>query len=315
MEDIAPELLKKIQNDFQAGFDKSSLISQLYAKVRDGTATYAEANDFAIEVGDILAAAYRNNLSADVLPDGKMYYNIAERIINPTMTNNYDLITDVTEQVQRSLNKNAGIGIKPITPERNQDRIDGIINKVSAADSYNDVAWVLGEPIINFSQSIVDDAIKANAEFQSKTGMQPIITRKTAGNCCEWCQKLAGTYSYPDVPNDVYRRHSNCRCVVTYQSGKNRQDVWTKAKWRKNDEEIEKLKNVGTNLTRLTPSEAAEREKAIAELQEKKKKEDRVKALQKYNREEWIDRLVRERGMTRKQASIYYNKHKVWLES
>ena len=66
MEDIAPSLLKRIQEDYQENFDKSKLISQLYEKVRDGTATYKEANDFALEAGEILANAYKNNLSADV---------------------------------------------------------------------------------------------------------------------------------------------------------------------------------------------------------------------------------------------------------
>ena len=88
MEDIAPVLLKKIQQDFQNGFDKSSMIKGLYAKVRDGTATYKEANEFALETGELLAKAYRNNISSDVLPDGKLYYNIAQRILNPTLRNN-----------------------------------------------------------------------------------------------------------------------------------------------------------------------------------------------------------------------------------
>lgn len=76
------------------------------------------------------------------------------------------MITDVTEQIQTSLNKSSRIGIKVIKPELNQDRILGIVNKVSEAEAYDDVAWVLDEPIVNFSQSIVDDSIKANAEFQ-----------------------------------------------------------------------------------------------------------------------------------------------------
>ena len=104
MEDITPDLLKKIQDDFNNQFDNNKVIAGLYEKVRDGTATYLEANEFAIEVGDILASAYKSNLSSDVLPDGRMYYNIAQRIIDPTMRNNYSLIADVTNQVQKSLN-------------------------------------------------------------------------------------------------------------------------------------------------------------------------------------------------------------------
>lgn len=225
MEDIAPDLLKKIQADFQSSFDKSTVISELYEKVRDGTATYLEANKFAIETGDILAEAYKNNLSSAVLPDGKMYYNIAQRIIEPTMENNYSLITEVTNQVQKSLNEAAGIGIKPITPELNRDRIDGIVNKVSNSENFDDVAWVLEEPIVNFSQSIVSDAIKANAEFHYDSGLKPTITRKLAGGCCKWCRALAGIYNYPDVPKDVYRRHDYCRCRVDYVTESGRENV------------------------------------------------------------------------------------------
>ena len=225
MEDITPSLLKSIQDDFQKGFDKSSTISRLYAKVRDGTATYEETNDFAIEVGEILAGAYKKNLSSSVLPDGRMYYNIANRIITPTMTNNYNLIVAVTKQVQEALNKSAGIGIKAIVPKQNTDRIKGIVDKVSDAENYDDVAWVLDEPIINHAQSIVADSIKANAEFQYEAGLSPKIVRKSTGKCCEWCNTVVGVYEYPNVPKDVYRRHDHCRCSVNYIAGKKKVDV------------------------------------------------------------------------------------------
>lgn len=241
MEDITPDLLKKIQTDFASEFSESKIISGLYEKVRDGTATYAEANDFAIETGKILANAYDNNLSSDVLPDGRMYYNIAQRIINPTMENNYRIISEVTDKVQQSLNEAANIGIKPITPELNKNRIEGIINRVSNEEYFDDIAWILDEPIINFSQSIVDDSIRTNAEFHADAGMRPVIVRKLAGGCCEWCATLAGTYTYPDdVPHDVYRRHQRCRCTVDYNPRRGKvQNVHSKA-WR-NQNELSKL--------------------------------------------------------------------------
>ncbi len=248
MDDITPSLLKRIQEDFQRNLNKSDVISGLYAKVRDGTATYAQANQFAIEVGELLAGAYKNNLSSAVLPDGKMYYNIAQRILNPTLKNNYDLITDVTEQVQQALNEAAGLGIKAITPEMNQDRIDGIVGRVSDADYFDDIAWILGEPIVNIAQSIVDDAIRANAEFQSAAGLQPLIVRKVAGKCCKWCQALAGKYRYPDeVLDDVYRRHQRCRCTVDYNPRDGKvQNVHSK-QWKRESiqDKIDARKEVG----------------------------------------------------------------------
>lgn len=267
MNDIAPELLKSIQSDFQSGIDKSEVISRLYKKVRDGTATYTEANNFAVEAGNILAESYKKNLSADILPDGKMYYNIAERIVNPTMTDNYNLVANVTEQVQQSLNKKAGIGIKPIVPELNQDRIDGIINKISTADNYDDVSWVLDEPVKNFSQSVVDDSIKANAEFHSKSGLAPKIERRLAGGCCEWCRSLAGIYTYPDVPIDVYRRHQRCRCTVDYNPGTGKMQNVHSKKWQgENDKlKIEERKQIGLKDENRQKEQRIQKTKEVTE--------------------------------------------------
>ena len=83
--------------------------------------------------------------------------------------------------------------------------------------------------------------VRKNAEFHFHSGMSPKIVRKEVGNCCKWCKSLVGTYSYPDVPKDVYRRHRNCRCTVEYYPGKGKkQNVWNK-KWR-NIEKDDKIK-------------------------------------------------------------------------
>lgn len=225
MEDIVPKLLKAIQADFQKNFDKSAAISSLYKKVRDGTATYQEVNEFAIETGDILAKSFANNLSSNVLPDGKMYFNIAERVLEPTLTNNYDLVVEVAKQVQTDINKKAGIGIKAQTPNLNKDRIQGFVNRVSSSDNYDEIAWILDEPVRLFSQSVVDDAIQVNAEFQYNAGLRPKIVRTSTGECCEWCNAIVGVYDYPNIPKDVYRRHDYCRCMVDYIASKERRNV------------------------------------------------------------------------------------------
>lgn len=242
MIDVAPELLEKIKASFASKYEQSNVIKNLLKKVEDGKGTYAEANEYAIEVGQLLARAFQDNLSSSVLPEGKMYYNIAKRIIDPTMTNNYELVATVAQRVQQSLNKQANIGIKAIKPKLNESKVKGIIDKVSS-DDYDKVSWVLDEPIQTFTQSVVDDAIKSNAEFHYESGMKPKIIRYVAGDCCEWCQQVAGRYTYPDVPKDVYRRHQRCRCTVNYYPGDGKvQNVHTK-QW-KDTEKIEKRKTI-----------------------------------------------------------------------
>lgn len=61
--------------------------------------------------------------------------------------------------------------------------------------------------------------------------MKCYITRKTDGKCCEWCMDVAGRYRYGEEPDDIYRRHDNCDCTVTFENGRKRQDVWSKREW------------------------------------------------------------------------------------
>ena len=42
---------------------------------------------------------------------------------------------------------------------------------------------------------------------------------------------MAGRYEYGSEPKNVYRRHDNCGCMVTYENGRKRQNVWSKKTW------------------------------------------------------------------------------------
>ena len=227
--DVLPALLKEVQDNFGQEFGKSEVVVKALKTLEAKKATYANANDFAIEVGEILSKALTTSVTADKLPDGKMYYNIAKRLLEPVLQQNHELVADYSSKVQTVLNESAKISLVAQPVELNQDRIDGFIERFSREDKFDNVKWLLGEPIVNFTQSIVDDSIKKNADFHAKAGLQPKIVRKTAGRCCKWCQSLAGSYNYPDVPKDVYRRHQNCRCTVDYKPGDGKKkNIWSK---------------------------------------------------------------------------------------
>lgn len=236
IKDIVPELLEKIQQEFQNNTAKSKILKAKIQALKARKATHLDSNEFAVEVGKILADIFKNEISADNLPDGRMYYNIAKRLIDSNLKINYDLVSDYSTNVQDLLNKKSNISLKSMKPELNQDRIDGIINKISEYDDFEKGKWLLDEPVKNFTQSIVDDTIKTNADFQYKAGLTPKIIRKEVGNCCPWCKAVVGVYEYPDVPKDIYRRHQRCRCTVDYVPGNGKkQDVWSK-KWKDIDE-------------------------------------------------------------------------------
>ncbi len=244
--DVLPGILQEVQERFERDFGKSEIVRNAFAALKAKKATYKTANEFAIEIGEILSKTLGASLSADKLPDGKMYYNIAQRLLTDVLGRNHELVSGYTSDVQKNLNQEAKIGLKVQVPELNLDRIAGIVNRFSSEENFEDVSWLLGEPIVNFTQSIIDDSIQKNAEFHHQSGLQPEIVRKSYFHCCEWCQEVQGSYKYPRVPKDVYRRHQHCRCIVDYdpKSGKT-QNVWTK-KWNSIDKErVERRKLIG----------------------------------------------------------------------
>lgn len=230
--DIVPELLELLQKSFNKKLESDEKINKYLSNLGKGNADYEDANEYAIHVGELLSEVFEENLDSSILPNGKMYYNIAKRILNPLLKEDYDNISSYCLKTQTILNSKADINVKAILPELNQDRINGLIDVISEADKFADVSNMLMEPIVNFSQSIVDDCIKKNADFHFKTGFNPKIIRKSSGKCCEWCSHLVGTYDYEEVKdtgNDVFRRHQNCRCTVIYQPVKGKsQNIWNK---------------------------------------------------------------------------------------
>lgn len=242
--DIVPELLEKIEKEFKNKSEKSEILKKKILALKNKNVTHKDSNEFAIEIGKILSEAFKGEIREDILPDNRIYYNIAKRIIEPNLKRNYDIVGDYSRNVQEVLNKKSNISLKAIKADLNQDRIDGIVNKISGYNTFEEGKWLLEEPIINFTQAIVDDTIKTNAEFQYKAGLRPKIIRKESGNCCKWCKEVVGVYEYPDVPKDVYRRHRFCRCTVDYLPGDGRkQDVWSK-QWTDvdKDDKIEERK-------------------------------------------------------------------------
>lgn len=231
VEDIVPSLLKKIKSEFEGARLDSEVLKDLLSKLDHGKANYLDANQYAIEIGEILSKALGASLTNETLPDGKMYYNIAQRVLTDVLGRNHELVSDYTEQVQKNLNSEAKIGLVAQVPELNQDRIDGLVNRLASEESFDDIKWLIVDPIVIFSQSIVDDSIRKNAEFHHKVGLSPKIVRRVVGHPCKWCKSLEGSYNYPEVPKDIYRRHGNCRCTVDYHPGNGKkQNVHTK-KW------------------------------------------------------------------------------------
>ena len=323
-QDILPDLLATIEQEFDQRTFGSAKLKKALQALKDKRATYIDVNEFAIEIGEILANVFKMNISAEILPDGKMYFNIADRLLKGTLSKNHELISNFAIDVQTELNHAAGYRIKGQSPGINQDKVDGLINKISDADDFTKVEWLLQEPIVNFSQSIVDDIIKANVDFHAKVGMQPRLSRRVDGHKpCKWCKSLAGTYDYPDVPDDVYRRHQRCKCTVEYnpKDGRGIQDSHSKV-WNEPEREkkIAERKEIGVKKKEVVEAPTQEvtkeilNEKIVSENKKETKTEKMLRELaemqaeNKALKEALIQDYIRVRGMTLEEATNAANK-------
>lgn len=97
----------------------------------------------------------------------------------------------------------------------------------------NIISNLLGEPVSNICHAFYDQYVEANVKFRSRAGMKTLIIRRQLGKCCKWCADLAGIYTPENAPDDIYKRHDNCKCMVTYKDENGYTDVWSKREFQK----------------------------------------------------------------------------------
>lgn len=217
MQDITPNLIERVDEYYRAKCMANASLPRLAKKLDEGKATYDDAYKYAEAIGKARADAFAHVVSSDVLPSGRMYYNIANRLLTETLGADHEVVSAYATGVQELINQRDGISLAAQSADLDKDRIKGFIEGVCNAEVYDDVAWKLGEPVVTHARSVVDDTVKKNAEFQSRAGIKATVIRNATSKCCEWCSDLAGDYTYPNVPREVFQRHDNCKCTVDYE--------------------------------------------------------------------------------------------------
>ena len=204
--DIKEQLITTAANDPK--------MAGIIEKMNAGSVTWDEANEYGIRAGQILS---------DIFKQKRPGLNISEwdieDLIPKSLGMDYRMVSEVAQAAQTTMNAADGIGIKAQASKFDSDSAYGIVEELKANPDYTNIENTFYDQIINFSQSVVDETIQANAEFQSKSGIKCYVVRKPEWGACKWCQALAGSYDYEDVKdtgNDVWRRHENCRCTINY---------------------------------------------------------------------------------------------------
>lgn len=302
MSELGANLLSDIAQEFNKRIKRDKKLKQIANRVRDGTADYAQAGEYAVRVGELLADSLQGNTKNLAF----ISKEVAAEILGPMLQYDHELITEVTNAVQANMNAAAGVGIAVKTPEIDTNRIDGLIDKVASYDTAEYAQWVLKEPVVNYSQSIVDQSIRDNAKMAHSVGLETYIVREAEPGACEWCRKLEDTYEYKgngsNIPRDVYRRHAFCRCILTYANGKQRQNVWDhRETWTEGDANEQRMKVDA--LQRRLNRDKNKKAEIVKKMEDKQIAENiRVETMKKLRDyfPNWSDKAI----------SIFYNAHK-----
>lgn len=220
------DVINDVMQDFEERL-KSPALQKIVKQAKGKNANFNIANRYALEVNKSLNASLKKYASSQNV---EMKFDILSQFFGEGLKREYDLISQVTSIVQTRINKRADVGLKPIKPTFNADKVRGL-TKYFTRNPYD--ADVINELILkriheytdNFAMSVVDDAIHDNAEFHSDAGLKATITRIASADACEWCANLAGVYDYEDVKetgNPVFMRHRQCTCEVLYSCEKNK---------------------------------------------------------------------------------------------
>lgn len=224
---IATHIVIGIRKAFAQKMQNDKRLAELAELIAAGGGTYIQAQEYAELAAAALSQAILEYVTVETVPE--ITLELAEAILKPTLKTGFESIEAISRAVQQNLNAAAGIGLKAVGVRQNMDRVQGLCTAVSGYEETADALWIFGEPIKTYMRTIPADVLKANVAFQGQAGLAPMIVRKNVGKCCDYCDRLAGSYQYPAVDSDVYRRHDRCRCTVDYIPGDGRvQNVHSK---------------------------------------------------------------------------------------
>lgn len=274
-------LSDKIKSDLVKLSKSDKHLQSIIKRLESGNANLADVDDFAQATGTVLKKVFEKSITES--PKAFTDEQLIAEILGDIFGDNYDLINSVAENIQKQLDKVAGIGIKPQRADFPSERIENLA-KVTAQKDLTDKTSLseFTASVENINGSIFTDYVKTNADFRSKAGLRVYVIRSDHSKCCAWCSKLAGKYVYPDVPKDIWRRHKRCTCEITYVNEKAGTYDQISYSDVQNGKEIETRKQV----TRLTPEQARAKEKEVLSRIDKSKKSGIMKLGRNLERKE-----------------------------
>ena len=214
-----------VREEVQQRIEQDPELIRLRKKIESGKATYADTAAYSNRAGKLLGEVFSRRLPEIPLEE-------REPLCVELLHDRYIDINAVVDTVQRFMDDALGIHIAPqyapFDSERGHQIGSSLRDLSKPVETLQRRAQSAPETA---TKAIHDDRMKTEAKFRHRAGLDCRITRVAVNGCCPWCSKVAGRYRYGEEPDDIYRRHDNCDCTVTFENGRKRQDVWSKREW------------------------------------------------------------------------------------
>ena len=214
-----------VREEVQQRIEQDPELIRLRKKIESGKATYADTAAYSNRAGKLLGEVFSRRLPEIPLEE-------REPLCVELLHDRYIDINAAVDTAQRYMDDALGIHIAPqhapFDSERGHQIGSSLRDLSKPVETLQRRSRAATETA---TKAMHDDRMKAESKFRHRAGLDCRITRVAVNGCCPWCSKVAGRYVYGEEPDDIYRRHDNCDCTVTFENGRKRQDVWSKREW------------------------------------------------------------------------------------
>lgn len=216
-------LKQQIVDDIKTDSNESS--KALRQMIQNESANYQTVAEYSKILGDSVSKSIVNNI-ADGIPDDELG-QFATECLAPVYRQSQNTMLSASKNVQKLYNKQAGIELNPVDVERDEDRIQHIVDRFNEAESFDEVKFLTnGNVARSITRGAVQDSMKSNAKFQSESGLNIRISRSDGSGCCAWCSSVTGTFdSFDALPDGFWGIHRGCSCVIDYRVGRTKDRI------------------------------------------------------------------------------------------
>nr|DAG17101.1 MAG TPA: hypothetical protein [Caudoviricetes sp.] len=209
--------VKKAWNLFLEHVQKNHEVQKLMKAVGNGTATYAEALEYSSLLSKLLVES-----ASEVYPNDSQ--KVLGMLKNTQYCRNYfNHVDKYLYDLQSSLNKDSGLGMKPVKMIKYNQLLD---QSVSSSDDYKaDIEKYKSKAELSANKH-VDTYQQYNAKTQNKAGYKVTVSRTYDGvglsdkRACAWClERAKSNVPYDEAfKNGMFQRHEGCHCIIEYNN-------------------------------------------------------------------------------------------------